>query len=117
MAELSKTARASMGKVVKEVKVETIDEAIKAIRDNRAAGLFIGDMSRIDKLLADRDALLKLTDRLIKENDELKQRVVKIEDDTIIEQIAMSEIPAQEHDEHHMVDFGHHTTHPIAEGA
>jgi hypothetical protein len=55
MSELSKTARASMGRQVKEVHVETTEEAIKAIRDNRAAGLHIGDMSRVDKLLANRD--------------------------------------------------------------
>ena len=51
MAELSKTARASMGRSMKEVHVETTEEAIKAIRDNRAGNLFIGDMSRVDKLL------------------------------------------------------------------
>lgn len=50
MAE-SKTARASAVRVVKKVHVETTEEAIKAIRDNRAAGLFVGDMSRVDKLL------------------------------------------------------------------
>lgn len=32
------------------------------------------------------------------------------------EKIAMAEIPAQEQDEHHMIDFGHHTIHPQAEG-
>lgn len=51
MTELSKTARQSMGKAVKEVHVETAEEAIHAIRVNRAASLFVGDMSRIDKLL------------------------------------------------------------------
>jgi hypothetical protein len=50
MAE-SKTARASAVRTIKEVHVETTEEAIKAIRDNRAGGLFIGDMSRVDKLL------------------------------------------------------------------
>lgn len=54
----SKTARASAVKVLKEIHVETIDEAIKAIRDNRAASLFIGDMSRVDKLLQAYDAAL-----------------------------------------------------------
>lgn len=54
----SKTARASAVKVVKEVHVETTEEAIKAIRDNRAAGLFIGDMSRVDKLLQAYDSVL-----------------------------------------------------------
>jgi hypothetical protein len=57
MPELSKTARASLGKVVKEVHVETTEEAIKAIRSNREAKLFVGDMSRVDKLLAAYDAL------------------------------------------------------------
>lgn len=54
----SKTARASQVRVVKEVHVETTEEAIKAIRDNRAAGLFIGDMSRVDKLLQAHDAAI-----------------------------------------------------------
>jgi hypothetical protein len=57
MPELSKTARASLGKVVKEVHVETIEEAIKAIRSNREAKLFIGDMSRVDKLLVAYDSV------------------------------------------------------------
>src|SRR5579859_6755352 len=55
----SKTARASAVRVVKEVHIETPEEAIKAIRDNRAAGLFIGDMSRVDKLLQAYDAAIK----------------------------------------------------------
>lgn len=54
----SKTARASQVKTVKEVKVEGTEDAIKAIRDNRAAGLFIGDMSRVDKLLQAYDAAI-----------------------------------------------------------
>ncbi len=59
MSELNKTARASLGKVKKEDRVETTEEAIKAIRDNRAAKLFIGDMSRVDKLLAAYDQAVK----------------------------------------------------------
>lgn len=62
MAELSKTARASMGKTVKEVHVETTEEAIRKIREYRAGGLHIGDMSRVDKLLAAYDALKALAD-------------------------------------------------------
>lgn len=50
MAE-SKTARASAVRVVKEKHVETQAEAIKALRDNLAAGLFVGDNSRIKHLL------------------------------------------------------------------
>jgi translation elongation factor EF-4 len=103
MAELSKTARASMGKQVKEVHVETTEEAIKAIRDNRAAGLHIGDMARVDKLLQAYDELkntLKLSDAVESAAKEL-----------------MVTIPAQEEDPNHMVDFGHHTAHKEFEGA
>jgi hypothetical protein len=57
MTELSKTARASMGKQVKETTVETTEEAIRQIRLNRAGGLHIGDMSRVDKLLQAYDEL------------------------------------------------------------
>ena len=64
MAELSKTARASMGRVLKEVHVETAEEAIKAIRDNRAGDLFIGDMSRVDKLLTRYDEAVQEIVRL-----------------------------------------------------
>ena len=53
----SKTARASAVKATKEVHVETTEEAITAIRNNREGGLFIGDMSRVDKLLAEYDAV------------------------------------------------------------
>lgn len=64
MSELSKTARASMGKVVKETHVETTEEAIRALRINREAGLFIGDMSRVDKLLARYDEAVNENVRL-----------------------------------------------------
>lgn len=58
MAELSKTARASMGKVVKEKKAEeSVKEAIRQIRIDRQAGLFIVRMDRVDKLLAAYDEL------------------------------------------------------------
>ena len=56
----SKTARASAVKVSKEVRVETTEEAIHALRVNREAGLHIGDMSRVDKLLAEYDAVRQL---------------------------------------------------------
>jgi len=67
MAELSKTARASLGKVSKEVHVETTEEAIRAIRVNREASLFIGDMSRVDKLLAAYDELRKQFDETVRQ--------------------------------------------------
>jgi len=64
MTELSKTARASMGKQVKESHVETTEEAIRQIRLNRAGGLHIGDMSRVDKLLKAYDEALLRVERL-----------------------------------------------------
>jgi hypothetical protein len=146
MAELSKTARASLGKQVKEVHVETTEEAIKAIRDNRAAGLFVGDMSRVDKLLAAYDklqaemkVLAEAGTALIK--NMIPEAIVLLEDTPVGKTfdhsqcpnpgvclsdptglihdtaVVMATIPAQEHDEHHLVDFGHDNTHPIAEGA
>jgi precorrin-6B methylase 2 len=64
MAE-SKTARASAVRVVKEVHIESVEEAIKAIRVNRAAGLFIGDMSRVDKLLQAYDEMSAANDAAV----------------------------------------------------
>jgi len=58
MAELSKTAKASMiQETKKEVKIETEAEAIRQIRIDRLANLSILREDRIDKLLAayDRD--------------------------------------------------------------
>lgn len=68
----SKTARASAVKVVKEKHVETTEEAIKAIRENLAGGLHIGDMSRVRKLLA--------------AYDEIDQTATKAESDLAIAQ-------------------------------
>jgi hypothetical protein len=99
MPELSKTARASMGKQVKEVHIETTEEAIQAIRNNRAAGLHIGDMSRVDKLLAAYDeAMLELKDMA-----EAGIGLVK----AIIPEaiVSMASIPAQEEDPNHLSDF------------
>ena len=101
MAELSKTARASMGKATKEVHVETTEEAIKAIRDNRAGGLHIGDMSRVDKLLAAYDeAMLELKDIA-----EASVAMFKAVIPEVV--VSVAEIPAQEEDPNHMVDFEH----------
>jgi hypothetical protein len=83
MPELSKTARASMGKQYKEVHVETTEEAIHAIRMNRAGGLHIGDMSRVDKLLAAYDKLMA----------------------EVCPPVVLADIPAQEEDPEHMKDF------------
>jgi hypothetical protein len=98
MPELSKTARASMGKQVKEVHVETPEEAIRQLRLNREARLHIGDMSRVDALL--------------KAYDEVKARLMSYEAPTgAARAIAdfidkqMAELPAQEEDPEHMADF------------
>jgi hypothetical protein len=160
MAELSKTARASMGKVEKkEVVVESLEESIRQIRIDREAKLFVVRMDRIDNLLAafdrEREAVKMLAEStsgllkraeiaeaaLLQANYELREylKLGKIAEDlnkisqafngqdimvsaTEIEAAQgcgpiMAEIPAQEHDEHHLVDFGHHTTHTHHEGA
>jgi hypothetical protein len=84
MSELSKTARASMGRQVKEVHVETTEEAIKAIRDNRVAKLFIGDMSRVDKLLKALDdctnELVISDEKRIRAEDQLAETEQKLLD-------------------------------------
>ena len=99
MAELSKTARASMGKQVKEVHVETTEEAIQAIRNNRAAGLHIGDMSRVD-------ALLKAYDEAMLELNDMAAAGVGLVKAIIPEAVvSMAELPAQEEDPNHMNDF------------
>ena len=80
---VSKTAKASMGKQYKEVHVETTEQAIRAIRINREAGLFIGDMSRVDKLLAAYDKLMA----------------------EVCPSVVLADIPAQEEDPEHLKDF------------
>ena len=131
MPELSKTAKASMGKQYKEVHVETTEEAIHAIRVNRDGGLHIGDMSRVDKLLEAFDKILfangELTNAL---NDATSkqltlekelydlQNTLKLSDvwnagkqqviDDAVDSAAkelMAAIPAQEEDPEHMKDF------------
>jgi hypothetical protein len=92
--EISKTARASMGKQVKEVHVETPEEAIRQLRLNREAGLHIGDMSRVDALLKAYDEAIKLGEALV--------QAAPIHVATGIE---MAELPAQEEDPNHMQDF------------
>jgi len=57
VSKISKTARSSSVVDVKQKHEETTDEAIKAVRDNLAAGLFVGDMSRVRKLLAAYDEI------------------------------------------------------------
>lgn len=56
MPELSKTARASQVKEVKEKHAETIDEAIKALRLDREAHIW-PNCERIDKLLLAYDSI------------------------------------------------------------
>jgi hypothetical protein len=147
MGELSKTARASMVQSPKEKKTEeTPEQAIKAIRNNLVAGLWVGDNSRVVKLL---DAYDKFREDLIYSVvvEEVKKlesghsiKITKVHDeisiepaDAIIEQmieptitdiearqgcgVVTAEIPAQEEDPHHMVDFGHDTVHTEAAGA
>ena len=87
MPELSKTAKASMGKQYKEVHVETTEEAIHAIRVNRAGALHIGDMSRVDKLLAAYDKLMALLTA------------------EVCPPVVLADIPAQEEDPGHLEDF------------
>src|SRR5579863_1835471 len=101
MAELSKTARASMGKATKEVHVETTEEAIKAIRDNRAGELHIGDMSRVDKLLQAYDKAISIIQSEVNENKRLCSELEYIKTGR---QIIPAEIPAQEEDPNHMQD-------------
>jgi hypothetical protein len=107
MAELSKTARQSMGKQTKEVHTETPEEAIRQLRLNRAAGLHIGDMSRVD-------ALLKAYDQALFELQEYLKLGKMAEDLNKISQawngqdvVVKAEIPAQEEDPNHMNDFEH----------
>lgn len=101
MPEISKTARASMGKQVKEVHQETPEEAIRQLRLNRAAGLHIGDMSRVD-------ALLKAYDEAVLELKDMAAAGVGLIKGIIPEAIvSMAELPAQEEDPEHMRDFEH----------
>ena len=120
MTELSKTARASMGKAEKkEVVVETQEEAIRQLRLNLDAGLWVTP----DRIRA----LLTAYDKLVLENTVVSSKAGKLQSelDTIItgcdsetivalDKIQMAEIPNHELDH---TDFGHDITHPIAEGA
>lgn len=93
MAELSKTARASMGKQVKEVHAETTEEAIRQIRLNRAGGLFIGDMFRIDKLIKAYDEALLKIQQLGNDGNALIQAVPEF----VGQGIRMAEVDNSEH--------------------
>jgi len=146
MAELSKTARASQVREVKEVRVETPEESIRQLRLNLAAGLYVTP-DRIRVLLGAYDAQIEALGVLKQADDiamrEMELKIKNLEDTldygqqaynalmekttpgTIIEQmieplcpgVVMAEIPAREEDSHHLVDFGHHNTHSVAEGA
>jgi hypothetical protein len=61
MAKLSKTARASMGKVVKEKHVETPEESLRQLRLDLAAGLYV-PAHRIKMLLDLYDTLKSYVD-------------------------------------------------------
>lgn len=61
MAELSKTAKASMVKTKKEAHVETPEESLRQLRLDLAAGLYIPG-HRIKVLLNAYDALKALAD-------------------------------------------------------
>ena len=86
---VSKTAKASMIKQGKDFHVETTEEAIRAIRVNRAGDLHIGDMSRVDKLLAAYDEAVAALHGFGHYKDG----------------IVAAEIPAQEEDPGHLEDF------------
>ncbi len=131
MAEMSKTARASMGKVEKKEKVvETPEESIRQLRLNLDAGLYVTP-DRIRVLLTAYDqrgeelqAYLKLG-KMAQDMNTISRAwngQDMVVSTTEIEAAQgrgpiMAEIPAQEHDEHHLVDFGHHNTHSHHEGA
>jgi hypothetical protein len=100
MAELSKTARSSMGRVVKEVHVETTEEAIHQIRLNRAAGLFIGDMSRVDKLLIAYDKVVAEAKILAEAGVELIKTIIP-EAFVPADSIRMAEVDNSERPEDH----------------
>jgi hypothetical protein len=147
MAELSKTARASqIRETPKEVRVETTEEAIRQIRIDREAKLFVTRMDRIDKLLgafeeadleridvsstlAEINNVLELRDgesavaRIkallnAEAREELRKSLPILKEAMEnSEFLVMAEISAQEHDEHHLVDFGHSTVHDHHEGA
>jgi len=157
MPELSKTAKASMVREPKkEVRVETPEEAIRQLRLNLEAGLYVTP-DRIRMLLQVYDALdaaftaeheqvLKLTGDNITLSVELNREkgavtilaeatkgllkraeaaegqlatiITGCDTTTLkaLDKIQMAEIPAQHEDEHHLIDFGHNTIHPQAEG-
>jgi hypothetical protein len=107
MAELSKTARASMGRVVKEVHQETPEEAIRQLRLNREAGLHVGDMSRVDALLKAYDEVLQnppISPAVRATLDEYEKLVNELKNRPII---TLAEIQAQEEDSEHLADFEH----------
>ncbi len=138
MPELSKTAKASTVKAVKEVVVETPEEAIRQIRWERQAHIW-PRTDRIDKLLAAYDKLLFANGELTKALNEETSKVLTLQADqnkireydalkseglsdheareTIWPALQMATIPAQEEDEHHLVDFGHDNRHSHPEGA
>jgi hypothetical protein len=142
MAELSKTAKQSMVRETKEVRVETPEESIRQLRLNLDAKLYVTP-DRIRVLLTTYDALdaaftaeheqvLKLTGDNITLSVALHQAQAELkvmaeaavglvkaiipEAVVPVDSIQMAELPAQEHDEHHMIDFGHDTIHSQAEG-
>lgn len=108
MAELSKTARASMGKQVKEVYEESTEEAIRQIRLERQAGLW-PNCSRIDKLLAAYDAVYA-------ELEYIKTGSHEADSKNNYGPVP-AEIPAQEEDPNHMADFEREVAHREPEGA
>lgn len=105
MAEISKTARASMVReTAKEVKVETTEEAIRQIRLNLEAKLYIIP-ERIAKLLAAYDKLKAESVELAKEAVKFVETVLPA---AVVENVVMKH-PEFDHpaeDENHLVDFG-----------
>jgi hypothetical protein len=140
VGELSKTAKASMVQVPKEKKAEeSTEEAIRQIRIERQAGIW-PSTSRIDKLLAAYDKFREdliygvVVEEVKKLEDGHSIKITKVHDEISVEpvtemlgvedfaafspaNVVMAELSSQEEDPHHMVDFGHHTTHSVSEGA
>ena len=119
MPELSKTARASQVKEVKEKHVETTEEAIKALRLDREAHIW-PNTERIDKLLAAYDTLktayVELTQkfdatekdltRLKETNENLEATIVHLQDDIHIGDSRRITVPEHQHEVDRMADEG-----------
>lgn len=107
MPELSKTARASLGKQVKEIYTETPEKAIAELRNDRAAHLW-PNTQRIDALLAAYDATLALYNGRLQTMAEMSTelaavkeelRVAKIDNKIYLDRLANRDALIDEQDE------------------